>query len=160
MSDVVDLIIAVAQILLGVGTLFVAYVAYRLSQQVKRVEAHRMIKDAFNTLNVIALTDPGNLEAIDALENPELIDHPIEQKRRRWLGIIMINALESTFIGKREKILDEDYAKATLKALVPMMVRHDEVFHEVEIGGHDPEFTTYCEEVRAQLLKEKEKHEA
>ncbi|MFX0012422.1 MAG: hypothetical protein ACFE9R_19065 [Candidatus Hermodarchaeota archaeon] len=151
MSDVVDLIIAFAQILLGVGTLVVAYVAYRLSQQIKRVEAHRMIKDAFNTLNVIALDDPGNLEAIDALENPELVNQSIEQKRRRWLGIIMINALESTFIGKRERMLDENYAKATLEALVPIMVRHDEVFHELEIGGHDPEFTAYCKEVRAHL---------
>lgn len=153
MSESAELLIAAAQFLIALAALVVAVIAYRLTRQASRIEAHRTIKDAFNTINTIVLSDSANLAVFDALEFPELVDQSMDEKRRRWIGALMLNALESVFVGRRHGVLDRSYAASTLRALVPKFMRHDEVYQLLVSSGHDPEFTKYCQDVRESILK-------
>jgi hypothetical protein len=137
-----------AQLILALAALLVAVVALRLSKQAGRIETHRQIKDAFNALNTIALSDPENLRVLDELETPQFRGQSLDEKRRRWLAAIELNALESVFVGKREGLLDVKYADATLSALVPLMVQHVDVCEQINRAGYDPDFVQYCVEAR------------
>jgi hypothetical protein len=145
-----------AQGILSVAALVVAVVAFRLSKQASRTETHRQVKEAFNALNIIALSDPENLRVLDELETPQFRDQTLDEKRRRWLAAIELNALESVYVGKREGLLDRRYADATLSALVPLMIQHIDICEQINRAGYDPDFVKYCEEARNRLHRSAE----
>lgn len=74
MTLTIQTIMAVAQLLLAVGTLIIAVIAYKLTKKTSRIEAHRSIKTAFNTIDTITLSDPENLRVFEYLEFPELLE--------------------------------------------------------------------------------------
>lgn len=139
-----ELVSSVAQLALGLATLVVAAVAYRVSKQASRISAHHGVKDAFNLVTSLALSDRENLAVADAIYEPDRTEEPPELKRRRLFALALINALERTCVGRREGLLDAGYATRTLEALVPSLVRDEDIYALIEDRGHDPGFAEYC----------------
>ena len=84
-------LVQILQILLSIGALIVAVLAFSRSRTARRTESYRLIKESVNLLNTLALENEDNLRIADRLTGQECNDdHSIEEiKERKSFGKVI-----------------------------------------------------------------------
>ena len=108
--------------------------------------------NTINDMNATILSKDEFLEIMSHLGGKQSID--IKQRRRKeWLLYIFLNDLEVTFIGWKEGMLDDRFAKPTIEQLVPTLMVDADAYDQVCNRGYDVRFVEHCTNVRNQILR-------
>ena len=146
------------KIALGVGSLqalatfLVAYVLYRQTEKLKRIELTKQAIDAYNLLNSVAVSRDKNLLSFDALGRQN-IDEPIEARRKRWCAFIWLESLQVTFLTMKYNLIDRAYAEQALRQQLEVILNDDLVYQLLCERGFDPAFVQYAKPIREQLQR-------
>jgi hypothetical protein len=144
---------AVAQTAIAFVTLVVTaaltYLVYRGAKVIAAIEYGRSLRDAWMTFDAAALADDHVLEAADVLMGPGTQGDSMPTRRKRWLALMVMNILGSTFEGQREHFLKDEDAFAAFDMLLLPLVSDDEVFHLIETRGYGPSFRDHCRALRS-----------
>ncbi len=106
-----SVILATVQVL---ATVLIAVVLYRQARSLKRAELHAQAIQAYNHLNAIAVSNAENLIAFDTLGRPNTNEDELS-RRRRWCAFIWLEALQITFTGVKNKMINEAYAERAMR---------------------------------------------
>jgi len=141
--------VQIFQILLSIGALIVAILAFIRTKTARRTESYRLIKESVNLLNTLALQNDENLRIADRITAQESNENDtVEEIKERWIGFIILNVLESIYLAKHYGELDHDYAENALDKLLPKIVSNDKIFNLLKKRGYDQNFVHYCENIK------------
>jgi hypothetical protein len=128
----------------------VAFVVYRQTTRLKSVEMAKQLNDAYNLVTTIALTRDENLLAFDSIGR-DLVDEPIEVRRKRWCAFIWLVALENTFMMNKHQLVDVKYADQALKHQLDLILSDDLIYDIICERGYEPAFVDYCRGIRENI---------
>lgn len=149
MSNTIQFLFAVAQILLGIATCALAFFVWRLSKQMARADYVRTLQELWNTVNTTALSSDELLKVADEVHGIARQDD-LQLRRKKWFIFIKLNALQQSFFGRETKLLDEGYARPNLDQLLRPMLKDPLVYRLTQECGYHAEFAEYC---RSELEK-------
>jgi hypothetical protein len=145
-------IASLAQVILAFSSLVVTAVltilVYRGSRQIAYIEYWRAVRDAWMQIDEIALSDDDNLRVADSLFHPDLANQTSDDRRKRWLGLMVLNNFLSQYFGPSESLPDPELLRgATLSQMEPL-IRDDVFYGLTQSGLYDPEFEEVCRRLR------------
>jgi hypothetical protein len=92
-------IASLAQVILAFASLVVTAVltilVYRGSRQIANIDFWRSTRDAWQLIDSIALSDDDTLRTADSLFHPNLAEQTSDDRRKRWLGYMVLNVYQS-----------------------------------------------------------------
>lgn len=132
-------------------TFYVAFAVQRAGRHVVRMEQDRAIKDAWVQVDQVALADPRNLQALDAMFHPDRAHEDEDAKRRRWLAYMALNPLEAAWTSARRQHM---YAGAISSSEHSMraLVRDRLVYELIGQVVYSEEFKARCRIFREEWL--------
>lgn len=148
-DQIITLTIGVAQ---SLAMVLIAYVVYRQTEKLKRIEISKQAIDSYNVLNGIAVSSDANLLAFDKMGRSD-IEEDIEVRRKRWCAFVWLEALQATFLSMKHNLIDRAYAEQALRQQLEVILKDEDVYWLVCNRGFDPSFAVYCTELRDRLLK-------
>lgn len=151
-TDEIQAYSAIAQTVVAFLTLIVTaaltYLVYRGTKAIAAIEYSRSIRDAWLTLDSVALASDDLLTAADKLMDASTAGDPIELRRKRWLTFMVLNIMISTFEGQKSKFLKHEDAKIAFDRLLMPIILDDDTFPLTQSKGHPPDFSQYCRTLR------------
>ena len=144
---------AVAQVVLAVCSVLVmtalAVVAYKGSRLIAGTEADRATREAWNVLNVTALSDERNLVVADQLMAHEIrSDSSPEQARRRWIGYLLLNTLATGYMtGLRGITASGRFHVELVEYQLGELLRHNPDLFEATQQGYEDEFAALARRI-------------
>jgi hypothetical protein len=143
---------AIVQTIIAFLTLIVTgaltYLVYRGTKAIAAIEYSRSIRDAWLTIDSVALSNDEILKTADKLMDASTVNDPIELRPKRWLAFMVFNILISIFEGQEQAFLkDEDVKTAFDQILMPLIIDNDS-FILTQSKGHPPRFSAYCKKLR------------
>ena len=97
--DVIQAYAAIAQSIIAFLTLIVTiiltYFLYRGTKAIAEIEYSRSVRDAWLTIDSVALSNDETLKIADSLMDINFNDDPIPLRRKRWFAFMVFNILLS-----------------------------------------------------------------
>lgn len=147
-----DQIIAISVgVIQALATMLIAYVVFRQTEKLKRIEISKQAIDAYNVLNGIAVSSDANLLAFDKLGRSD-VEEAIEVRRKRWCAFVWLEALQATFLSMKHNLIDKSYAHQALTQQLEIILKDEDVYWLVCNRGFDPSFALYCTNLRNGLI--------
>jgi hypothetical protein len=157
-------IAAISQILLALIALVVSLIAlavtaaitWKVNERSKRIaelQYWRAVSNVWMDINKFALSSEQNLVMADHLFNPKLHDQPIEARRKRWFGYMVLNVFSDTYHGVDGSLEMGQHQRAgVLRELEPLM--RDDVLYQVSKSGiYSTKFEEACAKLRGETRK-------
>jgi hypothetical protein len=146
LAGVAQAIVAVATL---VATVVVSVLVYIGTRKIARIEHDRGVRESWNTIDALALSDPSVLRLIEEiLPAPGSSARDIEMARRKWLAYMLLNTLSSTYNGATRGLTrSKSDALSVCEYHVAALVRHDDIFALTQEGYSDS-FAAFCKRVR------------
>jgi hypothetical protein len=155
----IQAISAIAQIVLALASLITTVVlsllVYYGTKKIAAIEYGRATREAWLAINATALSDDAILKAADLLVDPDSDQAAIDVRRKKWFGYMLLNVLETTFIGRKEKFLKDSYVKNSFKHTLQTLLIDEDVYLLSQERGYDSEFSVFCKQLRAQIQMRK-----
>jgi hypothetical protein len=143
---------AIAQTIIAFFTLIVTialtYLVYRATKIIAAIEYSRSIRDAWLSVDSVALSNDEMLKIADKLMDPSTVNDSIELRRKRWLAFMVFNIMVSNFEGKEHSFLKDEDSKAAFDKLLMPLIIDDDSFILTQTKGHPPKFSAYCKKMR------------
>ena len=156
-------IAAIAQISVAVTALVVsAAITWIVNKRMKRMADllyWRALGNAWAEIDKFAMATDQNLAMVDHLFHPDLADQPLEDRRKRWLGYLVLNVFSDTYHGVQtppEIGPKSGHRDRVRKELEPLM-QDDVVFCLSQSGLYSSEFEEVCADLRGGTKEEREK---
>jgi hypothetical protein len=146
-DQIIQISIGIAQFL---ATGLIAYIVYRQTEKVKRIELTKQAIDAYNVLNMAAVSSEANLLAFDKMGRQD-IEEDIEVRRKRWCAFVWLVALQVTYFSLKHNLIDRAYAEQALQQQLQVILNDDDVYWLVCNRGFDPGFVEYCTLIKKRL---------
>ena len=92
---------------------------------------------------------------VDHLFHPELADQPIEDRRKRWFGYMVLNVFSDAYHGVDRSIEigpNTDHRDNVRQELKPLM-QDDVLYHLSQSGIYSTEFEEVCAQLREETRK-------
>lgn len=145
--EILTLILATFQ---AMATILIAYVLFRQTEKLKKLEYAHNLQAAYNTLNVAAISSEENLLAFDSLGRADIKEDK-SIRRKRWAGFVWLCTLQNVYLSFESSMLDKDYGKKTLEEQLNIILKDDLVWDILLNRGFHPKFIKYCEPIRAKV---------
>ena len=141
----------IANFLVALATLLLSVYVLKSSRRQARSEYTRSLQDAWNTFNTAVLASEANIQAAGRLHKSDSTPSDMDG-HQIWLSFVLLNALQSTFLGKEEKLVDQEYAEKTLTQILDPLLLDDSFFILTQKRGYHPKFVEECQ-ARLKALK-------
>lgn len=126
---------------------WIAVALHRASSRVVAMEQDRAIKDAWITIDQVALADETDMQLLDAMFCPDDCADTPNEKRKRWLAYMVLNPLEAAWTSARQGKMP-DAALGSTEESMRNLVR-DEAIHElIQRVVYDTAFKARCMKMR------------
>jgi hypothetical protein len=135
------------------ASVLVAFVVYRASKRYERGKFHQTIQQMWNTVNSQALDSPEDIKVAEWLFSGERQVGDIDLGRAKYFAFMVLNPLHMAFLGKRDGVMDSEYADKNLGDLLPPIVAKDDIFPLTQGRGYHPAFSRLCARIRERELK-------
>jgi hypothetical protein len=120
----------------------------RGSRQIANIDFWRSTRDAWQLIDSIALSDDDTLRTADSLFHPNLAEQTSDDRRKRWLGYMMLNVYQSQYFGPHRSVPDlEEIRRSTILQLTSL-VTNDVFYHLTQSGVYSNEFEEACRKLR------------
>jgi len=156
--DEVSAAAGVAQAAIGLLTLIttiaITVFVYIGTRAIARIEHDRGIRDAWNSLDALALSDPALLRvAEDLLPGPgSPTGSSCKAARRKWFAYMALNVLSSMYNGATRGLTrSRPDALMTCEYHIAMLVAHDDVYALTQEGYSGP-FAAFCRGIREKQI--------
>jgi hypothetical protein len=145
-AGVAQAVIALATLVVTVAVTVLVYVGTRA---IARIEHDRGVREAWNAINAIAVSDPDLLEVAETLmPEPATGPRTAAEARRKWFAYMFLNVLSSTYSGAHRRFTrSRPEALATCAYHIGLLVRHDDVYALTQ-EGYSRAFAAFCKEIR------------
>jgi hypothetical protein len=147
-TDVVMASAAIGQVVL---TGVLALVVSRSTNMIARLEFSRSVRDAWVSVDELALANEATLKEADGL----LLPNPagaatVEFARKRWFILAYLNPINTTYQGVQDGIYGarEDEILAGIRAQLRVLLADEDAYWVSQHHGHDKSFRDFCAEVR------------
>jgi hypothetical protein len=140
----------IANLLVGLATFILSLVVWKSSQRQARSEYTRSLQDAWNAFNTTVLATEENIQAADSLHKSDSTPSGMD-RRQLWLSFVLLNALQASYLGMQERLVDESYARRTLSQLLDPLLLDNSFYMLTQERGYHPDFSKYCENRRKAL---------
>jgi len=146
LTGVAQTVIALATLIVTAAVTVLVYVG---TKAIARIEHDRGIRDAWNAIDAIALSDEAMLAVAESLmPQPGGTPRSVEEARRKWFAYMILNALSSTYSAARRRVTrSRSDALATCAYHVGILVQHDDIYALTQ-EGYNPAFAAFCREIR------------
>jgi hypothetical protein len=148
LSTILQVLSAILQTLIAFFTLIATIVltvfVYKGTKTIASIEHSRSIRDAWLTIDSIALSNNEMLVVADDLMSNFKHTDEIDQKQKRWFALMVFNILISIFEGKEKQFLENDDAKKAFDQLLVPMLSDEDVYNLTQNRGHPLDFSKYC----------------
>jgi hypothetical protein len=131
----------------------ITWIVNERAKRIAELQYWRAVSNGWMDIDKFALSSEQNLVMADHLFNPKLHDQPIEARRKRWFGYMVLNVFSDTFHHvDRSLEVGQNEGADVLQELKPLM--RDDVLYDLSKSGiYSTEFEKAC----AQLREETEK---
>jgi hypothetical protein len=162
--ETLQAIAAISQILLALIALVVSVIALivtaritwivnKRAKRIAKLQYWRAVSNVWMEINKFVLSSEQNLVMADHLFNPKFHDQPIEARRKRWFGYMVLNVFSDTYLGvDRPLEMDQNQRADALKELKPLL-RDDVLYDLSQSGIYTTEFQEACTRLREELGK-------
>lgn len=139
-----------------VVTAILTYMIHNWSKKSSSIEFTRSIRDAWVNIDSLVLQDNELLLIADSILDPSPVKETDEYKiKKRWLTLMILNTLASTFDGRQRGFIEEGEALKAFEALLKPIISDEDTFRLTQERGHSRAFSEYCKEMRDKLSSEK-----
>lgn len=144
--------VAIAQLIVGISSVVVTAVLslllYLGSRQIANIDFWRSTRDAWQLIDSNALSDDDTLRMADSLFHPNLADQTSDERRKRWIGYMVLNVFQSQYFGPTRSAPDvEEMRRSTLVQLTALVT--DDVFYRLTQSGiYNQELEEACRKIR------------
>jgi hypothetical protein len=153
--DEVAAIAAIAQAVFAFAAIAIAVVVYRASNLIARMQYEWSVREAWNALDSVALSDERMLVMADRLMDPSSTNRSLEAIQRKWFVFMVLNALASSYMGAKRGLTQSK--KDTLSICthhLSRLVVDDEIFALTQ-HGYEKDFSAFCRNIREQQLAQR-----
>ncbi|HJQ21235.1 MAG TPA: hypothetical protein VJ867_12875 [Gemmatimonadaceae bacterium] len=149
--QVVSVAISMLQLIL---TGVLAWIVHRSTSRITRLEFAKSIRDAWVTLDALALGDPETLKIADSLLHKPG-DRPDADAfaRKRWFILAYLNPIVTAYQGARDGLYG-DRRKDVIRGVqtqLESLLRDDDAFWITQHHGHEASFQALCRVVRERI---------
>ena len=156
--DEVNSLTAIAQAVLSLAALIasiaVSVFVYYGTKRMTRIEFDRSIREWWNALDQLALSNDELLVVADKLFYPTATNETIDQKRRKWFTFVILNALASSHTGYKQGLTGSSADTLNIvKHHLRNLMKSEDVFLQSQ-SGYELSFMKLCKEIREELRNE------
>ncbi len=158
----INALAAVAQAVLALATLVISlaisWFVYRGTKRIAKAEHDRSIREWWNTLDTIALSNDEMLKVADELMNPLLATQSMDEKRRRWFAFVVLNALSSSYVGAKTGMTQSSNDTIEIvKHHLRNLLSSDDIFKLTQYG-YEKDFAVLCKEIHDEAANQSAIH--
>jgi hypothetical protein len=150
MAGVVQAIIGFVTLL---STIAVSVIVYVGTKRITRIEFDRSIREGWNSINTLAVSDASVLAIAESLmPQPGSEVRSSESARRKWFAFMLLNVLSSMHSAASRRFSPyRSDALETCRFHLSALVRNDDIYELTQVG-YSRNFAEFCHEVRQQVL--------
>ncbi|MFL6196822.1 MAG: hypothetical protein ACJ75H_21745 [Thermoanaerobaculia bacterium] len=93
------------------------------------------------------------LTLADSFLDPNSKDQSLTERKKKWLGYMVLNVVFLDFHGASKGLLDKGTIKA-LESFLGYSMRDETIYNLTQSGGaYSPEFQSFCRSIRERIEK-------
>jgi len=141
---------AIAQAIVAFATLattiVIAVLVYLGGRKFSRLQHDQALREAWNTLDTIVLTDNELLVIADELMPPKPTPNTsIPDRKRKWFTYLVLNAILARFLAMKADATPLDHG---VEFHLKYLLLNDDVYKLTQESGYEEPFANFCKKLR------------